>query len=66
MRKYKLGDIASVEISGVDKKVKDGEGDIRLCNFVDVYYNWAAYSGARSASNSSLKKVKRCSLTYKK
>lgn len=24
------------------------------------------YSGARSASNSSLKKVKRCSLTYKK
>lgn len=41
MRKYKLGDIASVEISGVDKKVKDGEGDIRLCNFVDVYYNWA-------------------------
>ena len=41
MRKYKLGDIASVEISGVDKKVKDGEEDIRLCNFVDVYYNWA-------------------------
>ena len=41
MRKYKLGDIATVEISGVDKKVKDGEEDIRLCNFVDVYYNWA-------------------------
>ena len=41
MGKYKLGDIATVEISGVDKKVKDGEEDIRLCNFVDVYYNWA-------------------------
>lgn len=41
MRKYKLGDIATIEISGVDKKVKDGEEDIRLCNFVDVYYNWA-------------------------
>ena len=41
MRKYKLGDIATVEISGVDKKVKDGEENIRLCNFVDVYYNWA-------------------------
>lgn len=41
MRKYKLGDIATVEISGVDKKIKDGEEDIRLCNFVDVYYNWA-------------------------
>ena len=25
MRKYKLGDIATVEISGVDKKIKDGE-----------------------------------------
>ena len=24
MRKYKLGDIASVEISVVDKKIKDG------------------------------------------
>ena len=41
MRKYKLGDIATLEISGVDKKIKDGEEDIRLCNFVDVYYNWA-------------------------
>ena len=41
MRKYKLGDIATVEISGVDKKIKDGEKEIRLCNFVDIYYNWA-------------------------
>lgn len=41
MRKYKLRDIATVEISGVDKKVKDGEENIHLCNFVDVYYNWA-------------------------
>ena len=41
MRKYKLGDIATVEISGVDKKIKDGDEEIRLCNFVDVYYNWA-------------------------
>lgn len=41
MKKYKLGDIATLEISGVDKKMKDGEEDIRLCNFVDVYYNWA-------------------------
>ena len=41
MEKYKLGDIATVEISGVDKKMQDGEKEIRLCNFVDVYYNWA-------------------------
>ena len=38
---YKLGEIATVEISGVDKKIKDGEVPVKLCNFVDVYYNWA-------------------------
>ncbi|MBQ7941311.1 MAG: restriction endonuclease subunit S [Muribaculaceae bacterium] len=41
LKKYKLGDIATIEISGVDKKVKDGEIPVKLCNFVDVYYNWA-------------------------
>ncbi len=30
MDKQKLGDIATVEISGVDKKTKDGEQEIRL------------------------------------
>lgn len=30
------------------------------------YYRVVRYSGARSASNSSLKRSKRCSLTYKK
>ena len=39
MGKYRLGEIATVEISGVDKKIKDGEKKIRLCNFV-------TYSGA--------------------
>lgn len=41
MQKYKLGDIAHIEISGVDKKTVDGETPVRLCNFVDVYHNWA-------------------------
>ena len=41
MKKYKLGEIATIEISGVDKKVKEGEIPVKLCNFVDVYYNWA-------------------------
>lgn len=41
LKKYKLADIAKIEISGVDKKTKDGEILVRLCNFVDVYYNWA-------------------------
>ena len=44
MKKYKLGEIATVEISGVDKKIKDGEVPVKLCNFVDVYYNWAVTS----------------------
>ena len=41
MKKYKLGEIATVEISGVDKKTKDGEIPVKLCNFTDVYHNWA-------------------------
>ena len=41
LKKYKLGDIAKIEISGVDKKSVDGETLVRLCNFVDVYRNWA-------------------------
>ena len=41
LKKYKLADIAKIEISGVDKKTMDGEIPVRLCNFVDVYYNWA-------------------------
>lgn len=40
-KKYKLADIAKVEISGVDKKSVIEEVPVRLCNFVDVYRNWA-------------------------
>jgi len=39
--KYRLGDIATISISGVDKKAHKGEIPVKLCNFVDVYYNWA-------------------------
>ena len=41
MKKYKLGEIATVEISGVDKKRKENETPVKLCNFTDVYHNWA-------------------------
>ena len=41
LKKYKLADIAKIEISGVDKKTIESETPVRLCNFVDVYYNWA-------------------------
>lgn len=41
LAKYRLGDIATVAISGIDKKTVEGEIPVSLCNFVDVYYNWA-------------------------
>ena len=44
MKKYKLSDVAKVEISSVDKKTKAGEIPVRLCNFTDVYHNWAITS----------------------
>lgn len=41
MNKCKLGDVASVIISNVDKKSNENEIKVKLCNFTDVYYNWA-------------------------
>ena len=41
LHKYKLIDVATCEISNIDKKTKSGEQSVRLCNFTDVYYNWA-------------------------
>ena len=35
----KLKHIASVNPSNVDKKTVEGEHPVRLCNYVDVYYN---------------------------
>ena len=56
LEKYKLSDVAKVEISNVDKKTKDGEVPVRLCNFTDVYHNWAitsemAYSFMEASAN---------------
>ena len=44
LKRYKLSDVAKVEISSVDKKTKAGETPVRLCNFTDVYHNWAITS----------------------
>ena len=44
LKKYRLGDIAEILISSIDKKSKDGEPSVRLCNFVGVYRNWAITS----------------------
>ena len=40
MSKVKLGDVADVYVSGVDKKTILDEQPVRLCNYTDVYYNW--------------------------
>lgn len=36
-----LRKLAKIEASGVDKKINENEILVKLCNFTDVYYNWA-------------------------
>lgn len=38
-RVRKLKHVAAVSFSSVDKHTLEGEGPVRLCNYVDVYYN---------------------------
>ena len=62
LKKYRLSDVAKVEISSVDKKSKENETPVRLCNFTDVYYNWAITSEMKdsfmeaSANSSEIEK----------
>ena len=35
----RLKEFATVQLSNVDKKTADGEDAVKLCNYVDVYYN---------------------------
>ena len=44
MNRVRLGDVAEIFLSNIDKKSVDGQGDVKLCNFTDVYYNWAITS----------------------
>ena len=41
MEYRKLREMAAISISNVDKKSAENEKEVRLCNFVDVYRNWA-------------------------
>lgn len=54
MKRIPLGRCADVKISGVDKKTHENETPVRLCNYTDVYYNWAVtdnhYDGFMRAS----------------
>lgn len=41
MQKVLLKNVANIVISNVDKKSKETEVPVILCNFTDVYYNWS-------------------------
>ncbi len=41
MEYKKLRELATISISNVDKKTESNEQSVLLCNFVDVYRNWA-------------------------
>ena len=43
-----LNEMADISISNVDKKTNTNETDVLLCNYVDVYRNWAITQGMRS------------------
>jgi type I restriction enzyme S subunit len=43
-RAERLHDVASLQTSNVDKKSVEGERPVKLCNYVDVYYNDAITS----------------------
>ncbi|MBD5387501.1 restriction endonuclease subunit S, partial [bacterium] len=63
LKKYRLDNVATFEISNVDKKSKSGEQSVRLCNFTDVYYNWAVNESiskkfmVATASETQIKKL---------
>ena len=43
----RLGDVADVSFSSVDKKIVDGEVPIELCNYTDVFYNRRIRAGMK-------------------
>ena len=63
LKKYKLSEVATFEISNVDKKTKAGELSVHLCNFTDVYNNWAVTEAMEdsfmvaTASDNQIKKL---------
>lgn len=61
----KLSDVAKIDISSVNKKSKVNEKNVYLCNFVDVYRNWAVNKDMLSnfmIATASDKNIKRFSL----
>lgn len=65
LKKCRLCDVAEIVISSVDKKIRERERSVRLCNFVDVYNNWAITESMHSdflKASASDKDIDRLSL----
>jgi type I restriction enzyme, S subunit len=61
----RLDSLCDIVISSVDKKSRDRETTVRLCNFTDVYRNWAIYKEDYDSfmiATASNKDIKRLSL----
>ena len=44
-KRVRLGDVAEIAFSGVDKKTVDGEIPVELCNYTDVFYSRRIHAG---------------------
>lgn len=59
-----LCDVADVIISNVDKKTKDDESPVRLCNYTDVYYNQFIRRGMEFMSATAKdREIAKCALS---
>lgn len=61
---HRLKHVASVQFSSVDKHTLEGEEPVRLCNYVDVYYNDFIAAGiefmSASATESEIARFQLC------
>lgn len=61
---HRLKHVASVQFSSVDKHTLEGEAPVRLCNYVDVYYNDFIAAGiefmSASATQSEIARFQLC------
>lgn len=65
MSKYLLKEIAAISISNIDKKSYDGQKEVKLCNYTDVYYNWSItenYYNKMMTSTASENEIKKYAL----
>jgi type I restriction enzyme, S subunit len=52
-REARLGEVAAIFSSGVDKHVVPGEAGVRLCNYLDVYRHRRLHNGMRFSEGSA-------------